>query len=122
MTHLLALLPAQPLAALAQAAAPAEPRPSFFDGPTILVFSVLIVFFYLLVIRPGNKDRQKREELLSAIKKGTKVVTAGGIHGEVVDATDKDTVVLEIAKNTKIKINRSSISVVNTPESDEAKK
>lgn len=110
------------LDALAQAGAPAEAPPSFFDGPTILIFSALIVVFYLLVIRPGNKDRKEREQLLETLKKGTKVVTAGGIHGEIADASDKDSVLIEIAKNTKIRINRSSISVVNTPESKDAAK
>lgn len=108
------------LVLLAQADGGEGPPPSFFDGPTLLIFTALIVIFYLLVIRPGNKDRQKKEEERASIKKGSKVITIGGIHGKVTDASQSDTVEVEIAKNTRIRVNRTAIAQVDPEKPIEA--
>jgi preprotein translocase subunit YajC len=65
-----------------------------------------------MIIRPQQKRQKEREALLSQVKKGDKVVTAGGVHGKVI-AVEEKTLLLEIAENVKIKIERNSISVVN---------
>ena len=50
--------------------------------------------------------------MLGQIKKGDKVITAGGVHAKVI-AVEEKTMLIEIADNVKVKIERSSISVVN---------
>jgi len=79
---------------------------------TLIMFALIIGIFYFMIIRPQQKRQKEREALLSQVKKGDKVITAGGVHGKVVAIEDK-TLLLEIADNVKIKIERNSISVVN---------
>ncbi len=79
---------------------------------TLIMFGLIIGIFYLMIIRPQQKRTKEREALLSQIKKGDKVITAGGVHAKVIAVEDK-TMLIEIADNVKVKIERSSISVVN---------
>jgi preprotein translocase subunit YajC len=79
---------------------------------TLLMFLSIIVIFYFFIIRPQSKRSKERAKLLEAIKKGDKVVTAGGIHGTVIGVEDK-TLLVQIADEVKVKIERNSNSVVN---------
>lgn len=79
---------------------------------TILMFGMIISIFYFMIIRPQSKKQKEREKLLSAIKKGDKIVTVGGLHGLVV-GIDEKTLLVEIAEKVKVKVERNSISVVN---------
>ena len=79
---------------------------------TILMFAVIIAIFYFMILRPQQKRQKERVKLLESMKKGDKVVTAGGLHGTIVGIEDK-TLLLQIADNVKVKVERSSISVVN---------
>lgn len=80
---------------------------SFFSGivPIILVFIV----FYFLLIRPQQKRAKEHRKLLANLKKGDKVVTTSGIYG-VIESLGPNTVVLKIAENMKIKINRGYVA------------
>ena len=92
-------------------------------GGNFFLFLAIVIFaFYFLIIRPQRKEAREREVALNQVKKGSKVITAGGIHGRVTNASAKDTVELEIAKNTRITINRSSISVMDADEKDKKEK
>ena len=75
--------------------------------PLILLF----VVFYFLLIRPQQKRAKEREKLLSNIEKGDKIITSGGVHATIVGIEEK-TVLIEIAPNVKIKIERSAIGSV----------
>ena len=79
---------------------------------TILMFAIIIAIFYFMILRPQQKRQKERQKLLESMKKGDKVVTAGGIHGTIVGMEDK-TVLLQIADDVKVKVERGSISVVN---------
>jgi preprotein translocase subunit YajC len=79
---------------------------------TLIMFGLIIAIFYFMIIRPQQKRQKEREALLGQIKKGDKIITAGGIHGDVIGVEDK-TLLIEIAEKVKVKIERSSISVVN---------
>ncbi len=79
---------------------------------TLIMFGAIIAIFYFMIIRPQQKRQKEREALLSQVKKGDKVITAGGMHGDVV-GIDEKTVLLEVADKVKIKVERSSIAVVN---------
>ena len=87
--------------------------------PLILIF----VVFYFLLIRPQQKQAKLHQTFLNELKKGTKVVTKGGIHGEITNLTDKG-VTLEIAKGIEIKVSRDAIAGGLTkegvPEADKA--
>ena len=75
--------------------------------PLILMFAI----FYFLLIRPQQKKAKLHREMVSAMKKGDKVVTSGGLHGEITGMTD-DVVTMEISPKIRVKVSRGSISVV----------
>ena len=78
----------------------------------VLMFGSIIAIFYFMIIRPQQKRAKERATLLDSMKKGDKIITAGGIHGTIIGIEDK-TVLVQIADNVKVKLERSSVSVVN---------
>ncbi|KGE18264.1 preprotein translocase subunit YajC [Paenibacillus wynnii] len=74
-------------------------------GPFVLMF----VVFYFLLIRPQQKKTKARNGMLKALKKGDKVVTIGGLHGNIMEISD-DIVVLRVNDVTKLTFDRGSIS------------
>lgn len=88
---------------------------------TLVPFLLIIVIFYFFLIRPQNKKQKETEKMLSALKKGDRVVTIGGIHGTVSSVKDK-TVIVKVDDSTKLEFNRSAISSVGNPESEKASK
>jgi preprotein translocase subunit YajC len=77
----------------------------------LLPFILMFVVFYFLLIRPQQKKQKQRNQMLSQLKKGDKIVTIGGLHGTIVELTD-DTVVLRVNDVTKLTFDRSAISSV----------
>lgn len=90
--------------------------PLFSLLPLILIFLV----FYFLLIRPQKKQMQKHKEMVSSLKKGDKIVTSGGIHGKITAIKGKE-VEVEIAPQTRILINKQSVSQVKNVESSAEK-
>ncbi len=85
-----------------------------FDSSTLVSFLpiiLLFVIFYFLLIRPQQNQQKKRKEMLSALQRGDRVVTIGGIHGMIKEIKE-DTVVLRIADNVNIKIARTGVDRV----------
>lgn len=70
---------------------------------------ILFVIFYFLLIRPQQKRAKEHKEMLSKVQKGDNIITSGGIHGRVI-SVNEDTLTVEIAENTKIKISKDSIT------------
>lgn len=70
---------------------------------------VMIGIFYFLFYRPQKKEQGKREQMLSSLKKGDRIVTIGGIYGTITGFTDK-TVILKIHEKMEITIARSAVS------------
>jgi preprotein translocase subunit YajC len=73
--------------------------------------------FYFLVIAPASKQRKKQAEMLSALKKGDRVLTTGGIYGTI-QGVEPEAVYLKISDTVKVKVARSAISGVVTGESE----
>ena len=84
---------------------------------TLLPFALIFVIFYFLVIRPQQTRAKQQKELREALKKGDKVVTASGIWGTITNL-GKETVTLQIADNTKIKMQREFIARLRSEEDD----
>lgn len=76
---------------------------------------IMIAVFYFLLIRPQQQQQKKRKALLEAVSKGDRVITIGGIHGEVTALKD-DTVLLRIAEKVEVKVSRSAINHVKGKE------
>ena len=75
--------------------------------PLILMFAI----FYFLLIRPQQKKAKQHRELLSALKKGDRAVSSGGLHGVITGLSD-EVVTMEVAPKVRVKISRGSISGV----------
>jgi preprotein translocase subunit YajC len=75
------------------------------------MFALIIGIFYFLILRPQQKRQKERQKLLDSVKKGDKVVTAGGLHGTVA-GLDEKTVLLQVADNVKLKYERSAIGSI----------
>ncbi len=84
---------------------------------SLVPFLLIFVIFYFLLIRPQQQKQKQQQSLLDAIKKGDKVVTTSGIWGTITNL-GKDTVTLQVADNTKIKMQRENISRLRTEEED----
>lgn len=91
--------------------------------PIIFIFGI----FYFLLIRPQMKKQKEQQAMINAVKKGDRIILAGGVVGTYLKELDADMVEIEIAKDVKIQAIKSSISAtipeVKTPkEEKEAKK
>ena len=84
---------------------------------SLVPFVLIFVIFYFLLILPQQKKQKQLKLMLDALKKGDKIVTASGIWGTVTNL-GKDTVTLQIADNTKIKIQREHIARLRADEED----
>jgi len=80
---------------------------------TLIMFGAIFLIFYFMIIRPQQKRAKEREKMLSALQKGDKVVTSGGMHGTIA-GLDEKTVLLQVSDNVKIKFERSAIATVLT--------
>jgi preprotein translocase subunit YajC len=81
-------------------------------GLTMLLPLLLIPVLYFLMIRPQQKRQKQWQEMLSSIKTGDKITTAGGIRGVILSLKD-DTVIIRVAPdNLKLEVAKSAIASV----------
>jgi preprotein translocase subunit YajC len=97
--------------AYAQAASGAAQGPGSIMS-SLLPIALIIPVFYFLLIRPQQKKAKEHKALVSAIKRGDRVVTTGGILGVVTKVIDNGEIQLEIADGVRVRILRASISDV----------
>lgn len=77
---------------------------------TPIIFLVLLfAVFYFLLIRPQRKRQKQHQELVQELRKGDRVVTAGGIYGEIESITE-DSVVIKVESGATLRVARSSIA------------
>jgi len=74
------------------------------------MMGLVMVVMYFFMIRPQTKKAKDQKNFINEIKKGDKVVTIGGIHGRVAKVND-DTLLVEVDGTTKLKIEKSVISI-----------
>jgi preprotein translocase subunit YajC len=78
--------------------------------PWILIFGI----FYILMIRPQQKQQKQHRDAIGAVKKGDEVVTGGGLRGRVTRVTDTE-VEVELAQNVRVRAVKTSLSQVLSP-------
>ena len=100
---------------LAQAApgAPEQP-PVLFQFLPLIIIAVLC---YFLLIRPQQKKQKEHQKLVTAIKTGDKVITGGGIHGIVANVKES-TILLKVADNVKIEMDKAAVVSVTKSTED----
>ena len=88
-------------------------------SPLIMMVLMLVIFYFML-IRPENKRKKEAEQMRSAVKKGDKIVTIGGIVGNVVDVKENKIVMETGADQVRIELEKWAISS-NQTAADNAK-
>lgn len=74
-----------------------------------IYFGVFLLIFYLFIIMPRKKQEKKHDTVLESLKRGDKVVSIGGIRGEV-SKVKEDSVMVKVAENTEIEFLKKAIS------------
>jgi preprotein translocase subunit YajC len=77
----------------------------------LVFFGAIFAIFYFLLIRPQQRQRRERERLLSALKRGDRVVTSSGLHGTITGIAE-NTVTLRVADQVKLEFDRAAIGRV----------
>lgn len=88
-------------------AAGQQPNPIMSFVPLILMF----VIFYFLLIRPQQKKQKEHRMMLENLKRGDRIITAGGIYGRIVEVRD-DILTVELAKDVQVQLSRGSVAAV----------
>jgi len=79
---------------------------------TLVFLALLFGIFYFLLIRPQQKRLKDHRTMLDTMKKGSRVITGGGVHGTVVKLEGDDVVHVEIAPNVRVKVAKATIGEV----------
>ena len=77
---------------------------------TMIMLVLMIAIFYFMLIRPENKRKKEAEQMRSAVKKGDKITTIGGIVGTVVDVKESRIVIESGADQVRIELEKWAIS------------
>ena len=88
---------------------------------TMMMVPIIIIFVVMIAIslRTSSKEKKKREEMMNSIRKGTKIMTSGGILGEIAEV-QKDQFLLKVTNNVQIAISRTAVAQVIQPAADAA--
>jgi len=103
---------------LAEAAADGQQQPNFLlqMAPLLIIFAL----FYFMLIRPQQRRQKEHAQLVSGIQTGDKVITSSGIHGIISNVKER-TVIVKIAENVKVEMDRGAITSVERPTTEESK-
>ncbi|MDE3212366.1 MAG: preprotein translocase subunit YajC [Bacteroidota bacterium] len=80
-------------------------------GFQFVFLALMILVFWLFMIRPQSKKAKQQKQFLQNLQKGDKIVTIAGIHGKVNKLNEDGTIDLEISPGSYIKMEKSSISM-----------
>ena len=83
---------------------------------TIIMFAVLILVFYFFMIRPESKKKKAMQAMRDALKVGDKIITIGGIVGEIVHVKDDNIVIETSADRVRMELTKWSVSSNETAE------
>lgn len=84
----------------------------------LVMLGAFVALFYFMLIRPQQKQQKDRDKMLKALNVGDKVLTSGGIYGEITEIKDKS-IRVRIAKDVVIRMTRAGVqSVTSGPQED----
>ena len=81
---------------------------------------LMVVIFYFLLLRPQKKQQKERASLLGSLKKGQKIVTIGGIYGEIVELDDEK-VKVQVSEKVELTFARTAVANVLSKKNKEEK-
>lgn len=100
-------------------AAVAQPGPPIWLQ--LVPFAAIFAIFYFVAIAPMRKRQQALQRTIEALKKGDRVITNGGLYGEVA-GVDRGTVILKIADSVKVRVQKSAIASLQNADSEKSQK
>jgi preprotein translocase subunit YajC len=78
---------------------------------TIIIFLVLIfAVFYFLMIRPQRRRQKEQKQLMEELRRGDRVITAGGIYG-VIESVSEDSVVIKVESGATMRVAKGSVAL-----------
>lgn len=84
---------------------------------SLLPLILIVVVMYFLLIRPQTRRQKEQRRMLSALKPGDEIVTAGGLHGTIAGIREKQhTLLVRIAENVKVEVDLVAVSRVKSLE------
>jgi len=75
--------------------------------PMIIIFALM----YFMLIRPAQKQRKNTQAMQNSLAKGNKIVTIGGLHGEI-EAIDDSSVLIKVEDGSKLRFERAAIGKI----------
>jgi len=94
-----------------------SPAPGPGNGIGFFVpFIFIFIIMYFVMFRPQKKRQEQQQKLISTLKTGDRVVTNGGIHG-LISNVKETTVIVKVADNVKIEMEKSAITTVLSTQS-----
>ena len=88
-----------------------DPNGKGGSSTTLIMMGLMILVFWMFMIRPQAKKAKKQKQFINDLQKGDKIVTIAGIHGTVNKVNEDSTLMLETSPGSYIKIERSAISM-----------
>ena len=88
----------------------AQPVQGGSPWSSLIFIVLLIVVFWVFFIRPQSKKAKEEQKFREGLQKGDKVVTIGGIHGEICDVQDT-TFIIKVDGDVKLKVEKAAIAV-----------
>lgn len=77
-------------------------------GNLFLLVGIMVIFFFFMV-RPQMKRQKEQKKFREGLQKGDSVVTLGGVYAKVVELKENNIVIIEIAKDVQVKIDKSAL-------------
>ena len=99
----------------------ANPQAQGSSLPMWIMLALIFLVMWFFMIRPQRKQQKELEAMRNSLKKGDKVITAGGIYG-IVAEVDERTVLMKVDENVKIRVDKTSIQKDMTDQANQAKK
>ena len=95
-------------------AAPIEPQPGFMQQYSfVIMIGLMVLVLWLFMWRPEAKRRKQMQSFLEGLKKGDKIITAGGIYG-VVKEIKETTLLIEVDGNVTLRIDKNMVVADNS--------
>ncbi len=88
-----------------------DPQGKGSSSMSLIFMGMMILVFWLFMIRPQAKKAKQQKTFINDLKKGDKVVTIAGIHGKINKVNEDGTIELEVSPGSYLKIEKSSISL-----------
>jgi preprotein translocase subunit YajC len=86
------------------------------------LIGIMLLFWVVVVLPMSRRQKREQEQMLASLKRGTKVLTSGGIVGTIVSAKDGEDEIVIRSEDTRLRIKRSVvIQVIGTDEAEAAK-